>query len=410
MLQAWISPRWALIGGLCAILHTNVGITSYWAQSYWGGAATACGGALLLGGVRRIFKGPNFIDALLMSAGAAMLVCSRPMEGLLVMAPVAGLLIYYKVRRAKSAALRRRFLRVVVVPVMCAAAATLAFIGYYNFRVTKNPLVTPYQSYETQYSSIPYMFWQSPRPAMEFRHKEMYDYDMKFSRPFYLRYQGFLGAATQMWQRAKGVWNIFLPYGIWTVLLSCSVLLLFLRNRWMWFAYGALGFFCIMQATSLYLQRHYFAPILPLVFLLFMQGLRVIFWLKARKRRIGPSLFGFVIVALMVLCLAEVNPARTAPPVLVERPVIVNYLLSKGGQHLVIVRYGADHNSLNEWVYNGADIDRAPIVWAHEMNSGVDPLLAYYKSRQVWLLDMRDDRLKPKLLPYRPDPLAPAQS
>jgi hypothetical protein len=37
MLHAWVPARWALIGGLFAVLHPVVGIGGDWAQSYWGG-------------------------------------------------------------------------------------------------------------------------------------------------------------------------------------------------------------------------------------------------------------------------------------------------------------------------------------------------------------------------------------
>ena len=44
MLQAWLPPKWALPGGVIAALQ--FGVLGYWAQSYWGGAMAAAGGAL----------------------------------------------------------------------------------------------------------------------------------------------------------------------------------------------------------------------------------------------------------------------------------------------------------------------------------------------------------------------------
>src|SRR5271156_1311379 len=37
----WLPPRWALLGGVIALL--KLGIISYWSSSYWGGAVAAAG-------------------------------------------------------------------------------------------------------------------------------------------------------------------------------------------------------------------------------------------------------------------------------------------------------------------------------------------------------------------------------
>ena len=68
------------------------------------------------------------------------------------------------------------------------------------------------------------------------------------------------------------------------------------------------------------------------------------------------------------------------------------------GQQLAIVRYSPSHSSLDEWVYNDADIDDAKVIWAREMDAANNlELIRYYKGRSVWLVqpDMRPVLVSP---------------
>jgi hypothetical protein len=71
------------------------------------------------------------------------------------------------------------------------------------------------------------------------------------------------------------------------------------------------------------------------------------------------------------------------------------------GKHLVVVSYEPDHNLHDEWVYNGAEIDTAKVLWARD----IDPiqnakLFAYFKDRHIWFV--YPDRDNSELIPYQP--------
>jgi hypothetical protein len=52
-------------------------------------------------------------------------------------------------------------------------------------------------------------------------------------------------------------------------------------------------------------------------------------------------------------------------------------------------------------VYNEADIDGAKVVWAREMDADQNlRLLEYFNDRQVWLLEVGQNRPPFKLVPY----------
>ena len=84
-----------------------------------------------------------------------------------------------------------------------------------------------------------------------------------------------------------------------------------------------------------------------------------------------------------------------------QRARILAQLKQDGGRDLVIVRYGPRFYSGGEWVYNEADIDKAEVVWAREMDAAQNrKLIEYFADRNVWLLEMDHDGSSPVLTPY----------
>jgi hypothetical protein len=71
-----------------------------------------------------------------------------------------------------------------------------------------------------------------------------------------------------------------------------------------------------------------------------------------------------------------------------SRRALIERLSALGGPQLVIVRYpNTSWNVGEEWVYNGAGIDRQRVVFAHDLGAAEDrALVAYYPDRKTWLL------------------------
>src|SRR5437762_11143765 len=130
MLQAWLPPSWALLGGLLAVIR--LGSFSYWAYSYWAGAVPAIGGALVLGALPRIKRHQRVRDSLLMGLGLAILANSRPYESLFFCLPVAGLLLVFILGKEKP----QRPLQNIVIPIALVLVFTIAAMAYYFWRTT----------------------------------------------------------------------------------------------------------------------------------------------------------------------------------------------------------------------------------------------------------------------------------
>jgi hypothetical protein len=93
MLQAWLPPSWALLGGLLAVIR--LGTFSYWDNGYWGGAVPALGGALVLGSLPRIKRDQRIRNAFLLGLGPALLLSTRPYESLFFLFPSAVALLLW---------------------------------------------------------------------------------------------------------------------------------------------------------------------------------------------------------------------------------------------------------------------------------------------------------------------------
>jgi hypothetical protein len=92
----------------------------------------------------------------------------------------------------------------------------------------------------------------------------------------------------------------------------------------------------------------------------------------------------------------------------VSRAAIQERLSHTPGKHLILVRYDADHNIHDEWVYNGAEIDSAKVLWARDIDPQQNSkLFAYFKDRQIWRVNPDEDNTE--LVPYEPPKTPPQQ-
>ena len=408
MLQGWLPPRWALIGGLLAVLR--LGLFGYWMNSYWGGAVAAIGGALALGALPRLMHNLRLTTTLLLGAGAAILAASRPYEGgaLCVGIGVIVLAWLFGKRRPPTLAAITRFW----LPITLTLAITALGMGYYFYRVTGSPFRLPEVVQRIPYAQGPIFLWDSVGPAHVYRHKALHDFyavwEIRAVEPEISSFPGLV------WNAAKkiiDVWLFFLGPALTIPLLFLPQIIRRDRRMRRLMVIGAFSIVAI--ALNAWFYPHYAAPIAGLLFALVAQGLR---HLRVWRRRQGEGLL--LAHAMPAICAAMIAVRLAAgqlgwmfPPTApmtwyhtpdgnVARAQVLEQLSRENGGQLAIVRYGPNHDaSLNEWVYNRADIDGSKVVWARDMSPAENrELLDYFHDRHAWLVEA--DEKPPKIYPY----------
>jgi hypothetical protein len=408
-LQAWLPPGWALLGGVIAILR--LGLFSCWINSYHtAGMMAALGGALCLGALPRFLRSSLPRYSLLLASGVAILALTRPYEGLLLCLPVAVVLVRWYLKKHAS---RQKLLRVSCVP-LTVLLVTGVWMGYYNYRLFGSPWTLPYTVNRSTYAMAPYFIWQSPRVAPAYQHPVM--------RRFY--YENELAALPQIHSirgfaqqtLLKGARGVLFFSGI--VLLPPLVMLppvlLDRRTRFLLFCLAVLA---VGMLLEIFLLAYYLAAFTAAFYILGLQAMRHLRVLNANGLRVGEGMVRVIVVLCVVLCGVRLlaSPLHIDLPKWPasawnfnwwgpgnfgsERAQIESNLRHTPGQQLAIVRYSADHNPLDEWVYNAADIDSSKVIWAREMTPDrTRALIQYYSVRQVWLV--QPDADPPQLSPY----------
>ena len=380
-MHALLPPSWAVVG--TSLVTLRFGIVGDWPHSYWSGAVAAAGGALVLGATARLLKAPRFRDGALLGSGLVLLVFTRPYEGFAYSLPAMAILGW---RLCRPSPVRAALWGNAVPALTTVCVLGCAWLGYYNWRVTGSALTLPYVVYEREYSAAPLFVWQKRRESPPtFRHREMERFENQFSMPEALLAQR-RWPVEQVSQLASAGWDYLKPT-LPLALLGLPLARRPKRRNALLAATLLASMFGAMMLTT-WVAPRYLAPATASIFALVTLGLSGLF----RMERFGGRAIAAVAVALLIAAVGAtaalyVADVRTSSEWWAQKREIRTRLLQMPGNDLVFVRYKPSHNPHTEWVYNGADIDHQPIVWAREMDPlSNEQLRKYFGDRQAWIV------------------------
>lgn len=409
MLQGWLPPSWALLGGFIAVLR--LGVFSYWTNTYHtAGTISALGGALVLGAFPRFQKTPRTVYALLMALGAISLALSRPYEGMLLCLSAGGALVYWARKSHPDARLLLR----AALPALALLAAGAAWMGYYDARVFGSPLTLPYTVNRATYALAPYYVWQKPRPEPLYHHAEMRRFYEVDELQDYYRVHSWSGFPAMT--LVKALRGILFFSGI-ALVPPLFMLPWTMRDRRVRLLVISLVVLAAGMSIEIYLFPHYLAPFTAAFYALGMQSMRHLWHWTPGDKPVGMEIARFTVFICVLMAVVRIFDRQLNCPVpgypvstwicnwfgpdhfVPERARVEQELSRNPGGQLAIVRYAATHDPIQEWVYNGADIDGAKVIWARAMDSTDDEeLIRYYKDRKAWLI--QPDEPGAEIIPY----------
>src|SRR5215469_1821416 len=384
MLRGWVPPRWAPWGSLVFVLATSkTNLTA----TYSGENLVVLGGALVLGAIPRIVRERNFAASIWLGVGAALLATTRPYEGAVLVTGLVSGGIYWALTSGISA---RTLWGKVALPVASVLLPVLLAVGYLNWRTTGSPLMAPYQlNLVQQHITMPFI-WQKPaNPPPVYDHAAIASFYDQWELDWWKKTRGFRGLPLFVADKLATVYAwVLWPLGLGTGLGVYQLLKHSGRRFLAWaFAFFLMGL-CLEAYQAL---SRYVAPALSLMLLLAVYGLRYTgVWRRKTHhgQRIARSATIIIPIALLLRVGTSFAYSLNQKRWYITRDVIERRLDNLPGKQLVIVRYSPEHIPVEEWVFNGADIDSAKVVWARDVRErGNADLLAYLKDRNVWLLE-----------------------
>ena len=380
MLRGWVTPRWALLGGLLAV--AEFGPLCQWTNSYWGGGSVAAAaGCVVFGALPRIRVNGTPRDCMLLGVGFGVHLLTRQFESVFMLMAI----MLFFAQRPKSILRVGGYAALALIPVAMV-------ILLQNRAVTHSWLTLPEQLHRYQYG-VPITLTIDPLPTPHLPLTTQQQTDLRAESLQHGPGTDSLSAfLMRLEYRVRYYRFFFLPPLYIALVAFCFTM----GERRSWWIAGTLAVFALGTNLFPYLLVHYLAGVTGLFVLVSVLGLQ-----KLCTLRVGTE----IAQVLIVLCLAEFSgwyalhlfetaglygilrfetwDAINHDDEPTKRTAVRDELAAVPGKLLVFVRYSPKHIYQDEWVWNEADIDSARIVFARDLGNDEDErLIRYYGGKR----------------------------
>jgi len=397
--QPFVGRRWALVGGLGTALMMA---STYWVYSYWGGALAFAGGAMLVGSTRRLWDHPAPWLGFALACGLAVLALTRPYEGLALSAPLV-LALGWRVWSSRD---RRPYFHA-AVPAALTLTLLAAFLLHMNRTVTGSAFTFPYVEYDRQYAIPPALVFAAPRLPQEAPFREMKQLLSWANSPYAAQgtWGGWLEAVPD--KLARFARSSF-PKGLWLLFLALPFCL---RDRWVRGLVALVAGTLAAVLAIVWVQPHYAAPVVAPVVILYLVAAR-----RLTQVQWGASRIGWILVLLVgarwfslgsewyANALARAVPEQRPAWARVRTELQRQLAEEEPKRHVIIVRYAPQHNMHEDWVFNAANLESAPVLFARDLGAERNAALAeHFRERKIWLATVGTDPKALHLQTYAPE-------
>jgi hypothetical protein len=356
----------------------------------------AIGGLLLYGALPRLLRGRAGEARLAwapLALGVFLLANSRPLEGAAAALPAAAIVAVALAKRLRP---WWRPAAALVLALAAGAALTLA----YDRATTGDPLLMPYRLHVKTYgvdAMSPY--FAAPAPVRYSSPVLKAHLGRSFARPRTVT--GALAAAAGHFAR-MAYFVLGLPLLVFAGLTLRRLPRDNPMTRWKLFALLCAALPAAVHSVTAWWSPHYSAAAVGPLLLLAMMGMREGAAMRWCGRRLGPWLVVGALLVRVPLTTVELPAFRPdASDWNRLAPRLERDFAARRERAVIVVDDRL--RTVDEWVFNRADLDSAPLLWIQDLGPAVTRAVAEaYAPRRVYRLEPAPDQGWPRLFPVSP--------